>query len=267
VRILEDATGAKVKEVRCGRPARISGFSIEPAVGADVVVVKTKKEAEEKSKAASRQPLNTVADVTPTEKTPIRIIIKADTVGSVEALEYELAKIPHPNADLVIIAASPGPVTESEVKRLIGFENALVLGFNTKLEAVAKDLAERQGITIEMRDIIYELSEWLEKKIAELAPPIPEEIVLGAAKILKEFSVAGQKHVVGARIEKGVLKRGNTVTIIRRGLEVGKGKIMNLQSKKADVDEVTEGIEFGMQVDTKADLVAGDSIESRPVRA
>jgi translation initiation factor IF-2 len=266
IRILEDAAGTKVKEMRCGKPARISGFSTEPAVGADVIVVNTKKEAETLAANATKKPSS--ADATggmeAEVRTPIRIIIKADTAGSVEALEYELARVPHPNADLIIVAASPGPVTENEVKNLIGFENALVLGFNVKLEPVAKDLAERQGITIEMRDIIYELSEWLTKKIAELAPDQVVEALLGSAKILKEFSIAGSKHVVGAKVEKGLLKRGNTVTIIRRGIEVGKGKILNIQSQKADVDNVSEGAEFGAQVDTKADLVQGDIIESRP---
>jgi translation initiation factor IF-2 len=263
LRSIEDATGKKVNSVACGKPARITGFSTEPQVGSDIRVVATKKEAEGMVKSAVKGPSS--AKATEGEgKTPIRIIIKADTAGSVEALEYELAKIPHPNAELIIVAASPGPVTENEVKNLIGFPNALVLGFNTRVEAVAKDLAERQGITIETRDIIYELSEWLTKKIAELAPDALVEAVLGSAKILKEFSIAGTKHVVGARVEKGMLKRGNTVTIIRRGIEVGKGKLLNIQSQKADVESVSEGVEFGTQVDTKADLVAGDMIESRP---
>lgn len=265
LRIIEDATGKKVKEIQCGRPARITGFSTEPAVGADICVVKSKKEAEEMTRGAAsnissiQNPESSIQS-----KVSIRIIVKADTMGSVEALEYELAKIPHPNAELTIVAASPGPVTENEVKRLIGFPNALVVGFNTKVEVIARDLAERHGIVIETRDIIYELSEWLTKKIAELAPDAPVETVLGSAKILKEFSIAGTKHVVGAKVEKGVLKRGNTVTIIRRGIEVGKGKILNIQSQKADVESIAEGSEFGAQVDTKADLVAGDSIESRP---
>lgn len=265
LRIIEDASGAKVKEVRCGKPARISGFSQEPAVGADLIVVASKREAEDLAKRNTIPP-KAEATAPSEEKTPIRLILKADTVGSVEALEYELTKIPHPHADLIVVAASPGAVTESEVKRLVGFENALVIGFNVKVEPVAKDLAERQGITIETRDIIYELSEWLTTKIAELAPGVPEVALMGSAKILKEFSTAGTKHVVGARVESGALKRGNTVTIIRREIEVGRGKILNLQSQKADVDMVEAGTEFGMQVDTKADLVAGDVIEVRPER-
>ena len=262
IRMLEDASGTKVKEVVCGKPARISGFSKEPTVGARVRVFESKKEAETAAHAHETKTVD-LGPAAAEGKTVIRLVLKGDTAGSVEALEYQITTVPHEHAELVVVHASAGPISESDVKLLIGFPNAIILGFNVKAEGSARDLAERQRVVIEAREIIYELTEWLTKKVAELAPGIVEEPVLGSAKILKHFSSAGAKHVVGGRVEHGVLKRGNMVTVIRRGLDVGEGKITNLQSQKANVDTVEEGAEFGAQVDTKADLVQGDAIEVR----
>lgn len=265
LRLIEDASGGKVKELRCGRPGRIAGFSAEPAVGADVTAVASKKEAEAKATSAIPAIQGTPSRAEKEgERVPIRLILKADTAGSLEALAYELAKIPHPDADLTVVASSPGPVTESEVKRLVGFKNAIIIGFNVKVEPVAKDLAERQGITVKSETVIYELSKWLADTIISLAPPPVPDAMNGVAKVLKEFSTSGTKHVVGATVEQGTLKRGNAVVIIRRGTPVGRGKITNLQLQKADVQTVSEGAECGMQVETKADLVQGDTVEVRP---
>lgn len=262
LRIIENAAGIKVKEVVCGSPARIVGFSTEPKVGSEVTQVATKKEAETRAKEEETPvtPLNAHPSST-SEKEIIRLVIKGDTRGSIEALEYELRKVPRENVEFVIVDRSVGSINENDVKLLIGFPNAIILGFNVKVDASARDLAERQGITIETNDIIYKLTEWMVETVVRIAPGVKEPEILGSAKILKHFSTAGSKHVVGGRVESGVLKRGNTVTIERRGIDVGKGKIINLQAGKQDANDVKEGTEFGAQIDTKADVVGGDIIK------
>ncbi|PIR85091.1 hypothetical protein COU15_02430 [Candidatus Kaiserbacteria bacterium CG10_big_fil_rev_8_21_14_0_10_45_20] len=263
LRAIVSADGTREKELSCGKPAFLSGFSEEPEVGAELITVATKKEAEALAKEASVRPENVPQNLNEaSEKVPIRIILKADTMGSIEALEFELEKVPAENADITIVSKSVGAVSENDVKTLSSFDNAIILAFGVGTDASAEDLAERQGVHIESRKIIYELTEWLTKEVETRAPGIPEEKILGRAKILKFFSNAGNKHVVGGRLEEGIIKKGSTVSIIRRDIPIGKGKIINMQSQKTDVDSIsTEKQEFGAQIESRSDIAAGDIIE------
>jgi len=261
LRIIEDALGAKVKEMGCGSPARIVGFSTEPKVGSEIVQVSTKKEAETLASSEESAIKNEIAPKDDGEREIIRLVLKADTNGSIEALEYELRKVPQENAKLVVVDKSVGSINENDVKILIGFPNAIILGFSVKIDASARDLAERNNVTVETNEIIYKLTEWMIETSLRLAPDATEPEVLGSAKIVRFFSNTGSKHVVGGKVESGSIKRGNTVTIERRGIAVGRGKIINLQSQKQDASEVTEGAEFGAQIDTKSDVVGGDIIK------
>ncbi|MDE2078764.1 MAG: GTP-binding protein [Patescibacteria group bacterium] len=261
LRIIEDYAGKKIKEICCGKPARIVGFTDEPKTGALMTVVATKKEAEAlvaknavPTKAAERRS----APGANNEKAVIRLLLKADTAGSLEALEYELGKIKEEHIEFLTVGTGTGAISENDVKRLIGFSPAVILGFNVKVEPNAKDLAERQHIGIEARAIIYELSDYLKAEVERLKPEVPEPA--GRAEILRHFSTTGTKHVVGGKVVEGTLKLNERVTILRRGIEAGSGKITNLQMQRADVSSVPEGMEFGAQIDTKADVVQGDSV-------
>ncbi len=270
LRVIEDFTGAKQQTLSCGRPARITGFSSEPEVGNTVSMVPTKREAEDMVDKAERSGAQTASNATQNEsdKPTIRIVVKADSVGGLEALEYELNKVQHEDVDVVIAGRGVGSISEADVKLLIGFSPSALLGFNVKADATAKDLAERQHIALETRAIIYELSEWLKTQVLSHVPDRSGDAVTGSAKILKLFSVAGVKHVLGGRVEEGMLKVGDLVLINRRGIEVGLGKVVNLQLQRSNVDSVPAGSECGMQVDTKADVVAGDTIiAGGPARA
>jgi translation initiation factor IF-2 len=260
LRSLEDYTGAKVKEVRCGKPVRITGFTEEPRVGALLVAAETKKEAESLV-AENKKPISSERKAAPEENpdtVTIRVVLKADTAGSLEALEYELAKIQIDRTEFLIAAKGVGTVNENDVKPLIGFSPSIILGFNVKVENSAKDLAERQHVALETRPIIYELSDWIKEEAKRLAPEVAADAVTGTAQILRYFSTAGSKHVIGGKVTEGVVKLQDRVIIMRRGIEVGPGKIVNLQMQRADVDSVPEGMEFGAQVETKADLIGGD---------
>jgi translation initiation factor IF-2 len=263
VRSIENFEGKRVDTLACGKPARITGFTEEPAVGSLVTVVKTKKEAEDVTNGSRVGLANTRGAAAPDDdtKTTLRLVLKADTAGSLEALRYEINKIPHPDVDVLIVAGSTGAINENDVKLLIGFTPSVILGFNTKVDASAKDLAERQHIQVEIRTIIYELSNWVTEELQKHEPDRSGDAIHGVAKVLKEFSTAGSKHVIGGKVEEGRLKRGDLVTIIRRGIEVGTGKITNLQTQRTDAAVVEAGTECGMQVDSKADIVAGDTLQ------
>ncbi len=264
LRILEDVAGARATEIRCGRPARIVGFSEEPAVGSIVTVYATKKEAEAAVAEARRGSTSPAASARATseEKPVLRVVIKADTLGSVEALQYEIGKLLQDAAEILVVASGVGAINENDVKLLIGFSPAALVGFNVKVEPSAKDLAERQHIMLETKDIIYELAEWLGVQLQAITPDTAEAEVTGTIKILKHFSTTGNKHVVGGRVESGVLKLNDFVRVNRRGIEVGKGRITNLQLQKSNVQSVTEGMECGLMVETKADVVGGDLLEA-----
>ena len=130
-----------------------------------------------------------------------------------------------------------------------------------KVERPAQDLADRQGVEIDTFNIIYELSEWLNTALKNRTPKREEEVVTGRAKILRHFSVQRHTHVLGGRVEEGVIKLGQEVRIMRRDIKIGVGVIKNIQQAKSDVNQVSEG-EFGMQLETKAEVAAGDHIEA-----
>lgn len=261
LRVIEDFTGKKVKEICCGRPVRITGFTEEPPVGTILSVVQNKKEAEKRTDAHARpakERTTTRGAGDAEDEVIVRLLMKADTAGSLEALEYEVQKIPQEKAKLMIVSSGIGAISENDIKILIGFSPAFAVGFGVKIEPGAKDLAERHGVVAQTNTIIYELTDWIKEQRKALEPAAPLDAVLGEAAIVRHFSTAGSKHVVGGKVAKGALSVGNRVVIQRRGIEVGSGKIVNLQSQKADVSSVTEGKEFGAQIETKADVVGGD---------
>jgi len=262
LRVIENGAGERVKEIACGKPAKITGFSKAPRVGSELVVAATKKEAE--ALAAQGETPVQKADTKAMEgKKAIRLILKADTAGSLEALDYELKKIPHEHSCFIIVERGVGAISENDVKSLVGFNDALIAGFNVKVDASAKDTAERQGVLVHTNPIIYEVGEWVAKEVERIAPATPEIVIAGRAKIIKNFSTSGSKHVVGGRVESGALALNTHIIIIRRGIDAGSGKIINLQSQRADVKSVSEGVEFGAQIETKSDVMAGDAIETR----
>jgi len=139
-------------------------------------------------------------------------------------------------------------------------KDAIIVGFNVKIERGATDLAERLGVEIQAFNIIYELSDWLNTALKNRTPKVEEKIITGHAKVLKHFSTQKHTHILGGRIEDGVLKLGQGVRVFRRELEVAKGIIKNLQQQKSDIKLVNEG-EFGLQIDAKNEIAPGDIIE------
>jgi translation initiation factor IF-2 len=127
-------------------------------------------------------------------------------------------------------------------------------------DATARDLAERSAISIDTYSIIYELKERVETLVKERAPRITVEETFGEAKVLKTFNASGGKAVLGAKWVSGTLSLGDLVKLDRRGIDLGRGKITNMQQARVDIKEIhTEG-ELGMQIETKADIAGGDTI-------
>ncbi|MFM2374644.1 MAG: translation initiation factor translation initiation factor [Candidatus Parcubacteria bacterium] len=260
VRIMEDFRGKPIKEAGLSVPVCIVGFTDVPVVGSSFSTCATKKEAEALVFAAKNNPATTTATAVSTLPA-IPVVIKADTVGSLEGIEHEIAKIPQDRVFIKIVDKTVGSITENDVKNVGTSKNAIILGFNAQVDRQAKDMAERLGVEIATFDIIYKLAEWLTDAVILRTPKETIDVKTGDAKILKEFSVQRHTHVLGGRVQNGVLKVGEVVKVLRRDLEIGRGKIDNLQQQKANVKEVSQG-EFGMELDTKAEIMPGDTIEA-----
>ena len=263
LRMMEKFRGESLDEVRPGQPVRIVGWHGEPQIGSELSIVKTKKEAEKRAENF----LTKLKTIEPQEKnsegtTIAPILIKADVAGSLEAIIHELGKIKEEKLEIKILASGVGEITEGDVKTAATAKQAIIIGFNVKIDTNAKAAAERLGVQIEFFDIIYKLSEWLETFIAARRPKITTEEMTGRAKILKIFSKNKDKQIIGGKVEEGILAPGAIVKILRREAEIGRGKIRGLQQQKNAIQEAKKDTEFGALVEAKTEIVAGDRLEA-----
>lgn len=257
VRFIEDFKGERIKEAGPSQPVRISGWNALPPSGTPFQTTASKKDAE-KLASAPAVIANVVSEQTG-DQALLPIVIKADVTGSIEAIKHELAKITHDRAVIKIVAEGVGAVSENDVKQAFA-GGATIIAFTVGTESSARDLAERTNVPIESFSIIYDLGDRITTLLAERAPTITIEEPTGEAKIIKIFSVAGQKHVLGANLLTGSIELGTQVKLSRRGIELGYGKVTNLQQARADVKEIrTEG-EFGAMIETREDIAQGDTI-------
>jgi translation initiation factor IF-2 len=286
VRILEDFTGKPIKEAGPSKPVRVVGWSEQPEVGGLCFTFKNKKEAEvfletererigdETRKIAAQQRMTAheiLANMETTDShgeiadpankvATLPIIIKGDTNGTLEAVKYELQKIKVERVTLKVVHSGIGDITENDVKLAGGKTGTLIVGFNTKVDNSARQLALRMGIQIETFDIIYKLTEWLQIKAEENIPKRHIEEETGTLKILKVFSTNKDKQVIGGRVEIGTIHVHDRVKIMRREVEIGRGHIRELQQTKNKVGSVEEGKECGLMVESKLEVVAGDKL-------
>lgn len=256
VRIMEDMHGKAIKSAGLSTPVGIVGWNTIPEAGATFKTVKNKKEAESLIEAT---PTTKIADYKKSALPTIPVLIKADALGTLDAIDHELSHFQSDRICVRIIDKGIGTITANDVQNVSATEDAIIVGFNVKVDRAATDLAERLGVEIETFSIIYELSEWLETALKNRTPKKEERIETGITKILKHFSTQKNTHVLGGRVESGVIKLGQSVTITRRDVDLGRGVVKNLQQLKSDVKQVEEG-EFGMQIDSKIEIAPGDII-------
>ena len=260
VRIMEDFLGKTVKTAGLAAPVQIVGWSQVPEVGTMFTTVNTKKEAEVIVQAR-RDGTVTANEPAKRSNLPlVPILIKADVYGTLEAIQHELNKFESDRITVKVIDATVGDITANDVQNVSATPDSIIVGFNVNVERPAKDLAERLNVEIDTFSIIYELSDWLNTALKNRTPKKEEKIESGSAKILKHFSTQKYTHVLGGRMEEGVIKLNQRVRVIRRDIEIGTGIVKNLQQYKSDVQHVEEG-EFGMQIETRAELAPGDYLK------
>jgi translation initiation factor IF-2 len=263
-RIIEDSNAKKIAAATFSSPIVVSGWSESPKIGAEFKTFEKKKDAEEEVAAGERVvgALRTSEPaVTSSEAVLFPLIIKADVAGSLEAIMYEIRKLKSDRVILKTIHSGTGAITESDVKFAGASTDAVILGFNVSSDASSRAMAERMKIPIIHFDIIYKLSEWLAEESAKRTPKVTIEETTGTAKILRFFSKAKDRQIVGARALSGEIHVGHEIKIMRNNVEIKRGTIRGLEQAKKKTDAVAEGFEFGAMIESAIDLAPGDMIE------
>jgi translation initiation factor IF-2 len=272
-RIMENFLGKMTKEAGPSTPLRIVGFDKMPRVGAEFEAFEKKKDAEQHAKewkpkgadSDKNQPTDAKGSSEVSKKI-IPIMLKADVAGSLEAIEKEIAKIETKgevqNAEFKIVSSGVGPITLSDIKSLSTDGDILIIGFNVTADKSATEEAERRGVTISTFEIIYKMTEWLQEQMERLRPKIETVETTGQAKIIRAFSRTKERQIVGGKVTSGQINLNSTVKIMRREFEIGRGKIVNLETGKVKTSMVPEGTEFGMMIESKVEIASGDVLEA-----
>ncbi len=262
VRILEDFKGSAKNEIFAGSPARVVGFDNIPAVGTEFAVYNSERSMDEARMA--KKDFQNVREISGLEHNDIKVIsvvIKADTAGSIEAIEHELGKLKSDKFFMKIIRREVGNIGENDVKFASGAKGTLLIGFRVKTDANSEELALKLQVSLKVFSVIYELSDWAKLEIENQLPRTSERVALGLARVLKIFKIDGKKQIVGGKVETGKIIDGAKLTLKRREFSLNECRILELQSGKSKVKEVSEGQEFGVMLESAAEIVPGDQLE------
>jgi len=260
IRAIQNFAGVQVETATFSSPIKLLGWSEVPRVGSQFQTFASKQEAllfAEKKELAPEE----VTQIENNEGTFFPIVLKADTVSSLEAIVYELQKLSGLKIRVKIVSKGIGQINETDVRSALT-SKARLIGFNVETQKNAGSLALRENLSIKMYTLIYDLVDAMKKEVEEATPQETVETILGLAKILRVFSTNKDKQVVGARVENGIIKSGGVVKIFRREAQIGEGKIRELQIQKIKATEINEGQEFGMMIESKIELVPSDTIQS-----
>lgn len=189
----------------------------------------------------------------------LKVVVKADTQGSVEAIVEALKKIESDKVSLEIIHSAVGTITESDVS-LASASDAIILGFHTRIDNGVSDAAKREGVQVKLYAIIYELIDHVKDAMAGLLDPISKEVVIGSAEVRKVFELSKGGNVAGCMISSGRIVRGKVRVMRRKGL-IYEGVTQSLRRFQDEVNEVRAGMECGIRLDGFNEFQVGDAIE------
>jgi len=278
VRAMFDSLGQRVKEATPSTPVEILGFEELPQAGDDFIVVEDEEKARKIAEYRQRKAREAEAakqtkisleklfeKLKEGELKELKIVLKADTQGTLEALDASLQKLSTDKVKVTIIRKGIGAITESDVM-LASASEAIVIGFNVKPTSQAKEIAKQEGVDIRFYDVIYHLLEDIKKAMEGLLEPVYEEVIAGVAEVRATFKVPKVGIVAGCYVKEGVISRNNKVRVIRDGVVVFTGGIASLKRFKEDVKEVQAGYECGLKIENFNDVKVGDIIEAFEVR-
>lgn len=266
VRAMRDYTGAQVQEAGPSVPVQVLGWKVAPVVG-DVLEVgdegALQKTAKSKMKGTSLQMVGPSAGAAPKaseDKKLLHVILKADVLGSMEAILGMFEKVQHERVGVSVIAKSLGNVTEADVARAEA-AGAVILAFSTSLQPGVEALARNKQVPILSFDIIYRLFDAVVARLQELLGAETVHIDLGKAEVLALFKKLDNGQVVGVRVTEGKMEAGAKVRVWRQEELIGEGTLKEIRSGKEVVREVRKGEEAGASYIGKTKLEAGDMLE------
>ena len=275
VRAIIDDKGKSIAEASPSTPVEILGINGAAKSGDDFIVLDNEKKA--KSLSQSRAEENKDGKIPLTFATQdsafsdksieeLNLIIKSDVHGSSEAIKNAISQIKHAEVKPKIILADIGMVTETDVT-LAKASNAVLIAFNVKPSKEAKKLAENENIKISSYNIIYEVLDYIKKRMSGLLSPDVQETIVGTAQILEIFKVSGAGKVAGSKITEGEINSTSDVRIIRDGAIIFTGKVGTLFREKNQVKQVSNGQECGITVKDYLDFQKNDTIEAFSVKS
>jgi len=274
VRAMADDGNRRVDNASPSKAVEVTGLNDVPQAGDAFMVFgderKARNIAEERAhrawkeergvgKAVSLDELFSNLDDGETKE--LRIVIKGDTHGSIEALKASLEKIEVEGAKIDIIRSSVGTITETDVTLALA-SKAIIMGFNVRPTSKVREAASEKGVDIRLYNIIYKALEEVELALTGMLDPVFEEVVTGQAVVRDTFKISKVGTIAGCYVTDGTIERNSLVRILRDGVVVYEGKMVSLKRFKDDVKEVREGFECGIMVERFNDVKEGDIIEA-----
>ena len=275
VRAMMDDKGRRVKEAGPSTPVEILGLGDVPNAGEILMSFASDKEAKNFAAAFVSENKNRLLEETKgklsldnlfdqiqaSDLKELPIIVKADVQGSVEAVKQSLVKLSNDEVVVRVIHGGVGAVNESDVS-LASTSNAIIIGFNVRPDAMAKQLAEQEGVDLRLYRVIYQAIEDVEAAMKGMLDPVYEEKVIGHAEVRQTFKASGVGTIAGSYVLDGIFQRNCKVRITREGEQIFEGELASLKRFKDDVKEVKAGYECGLVFEGFNDVKEEDQIEA-----
>jgi len=252
---LLDFQGNPIEKAVPSMPVIVFGFEGVPCVGEEFKVFPTPELAKACLKELEKKAILTPA--TQLGQNILNLIIKADFLGSLEALREVLNQLPQEKVNLQVLKAEVGDINESDIK-LAKENRAKIFAFRVKTSSIIRNIAEREKVRIINCEIIYEMVENVRKLMEKSVEPETIRTDLGKIKILAIFLTDKNRQIVGGKVIEGEVKRGASIEVIRNEELVGRGKLVNLQRDKKDIDKVAKGYECGLLYEGEVKIETGD---------
>ncbi len=262
IKIMNNFRGEHADRLGPSSPALIAGLSQVPNVGELFLAFSSKPKAQEYIKQLP--PPSVISpqrdgNVSGENERPVfNIILKSDVAGSKEAIEESLKKFSSDMVGVNIIRSEMGDINEDDVKLALATHLVTIVGFKVRIDPSVRDLAEQQNIHIITGDVIYRLLDDVKEQMREIIPPIIQRTSVGKLKVLKLFKKDGNKQVIGGRVEEGSIRKAAKIDIVRNKETLGTATLLQLQSQKREVEEISAGNECGMLVDSSTAIREGD---------
>jgi len=274
VRVLINEHGKQVKSAMPSAPVEVVGFAGTPAAGDDFIVVTDEararevaefrrrklREKEHVASAVGSTMEQMFAKIKAGTAKELTVVVKADVQGSVEALSGTLGKLGTDEVKVKVIHAAVGPISEADVT-LAKASGAIIIGFNVRANAQARETSKRDGIDIRYYSIIYDVADDMKLLLTGMLAPTFKENFIGYANVREVFNVSKVGKVAGCMVTEGVIKRGCKVRLLRDNVVIHEGDLSQLKRFKDDAKEVREGYECGMALANYQDIQKGDVIE------